>query len=177
MIASSWSWRRQPALAATSLQVSGVIGGVGLVFLVGMFAAFAAGQQSLGMTLGFVNDVTGVVTLPLAVPAIVVLHDRLRPSAGRTGDLLLVLAIGATIAIVVLQVLLVTRVLTFEQQIGPVSIAFLALAAWFIASGRLAARAGILPHGTRLGVVAAAYVGYPLWAFRLAGALRGAAAP
>jgi hypothetical protein len=176
MIASSWSWRRQPAVAASSLQVSGVIGGVGLVFLIGMFAAFAAGQQSLGMTLGFVNDVTGIVTLPLAVPAMLMLHDRLRPTAGRAGDALLLLALGATIAIAVLQVLLVTRVLPFEQQIGPVSIAFLALGAWFIATGRLAARAGILPHGTRLGVAAAAYVGYPVWAFRLARALRTGAA-
>ena len=172
MIASSWSWRRQPAVVATSLQASGVIGGVGLVFLIGMFAAFAAGQQSLGMRLGFVNDVTGVVTLPLAAPAMLVLHDRLRPTAGRPGDVLLVVAIGATIAIVVLQLLLVTRVVTFEQQIGPVSLAFLALAAWFIATGRLASRAGILRHGTALGVSAAAYAGYPLWAFRLARALR-----
>ena len=172
MIASSWSWRRQPAVVATSLQASGVIGGVGLVFLFGMFAAFAAGQQSLGMRLGWVNDITGIVTLPLAVPAMLVLHDRLRPTAGRTGDLLLLVAIGATIAIVVLQVLLVTRVLTFEEQIGPVSIAFLALGAWFIATGRLAARADLLPHGTRLGVLAAAYVGYPLWAFRMARVLR-----
>jgi hypothetical protein len=68
--------------------------------------------------------------------------------------------------------MLVTRVLTFEQQIGPVSLAFLALAAWFIATGRLAARAGVFPHGTRLGVLAATYAGYPLWAFRLARALR-----
>lgn len=172
MIASSWSWRRQPALAATTLQASGVIGGVGLVFLIGMFTAFAAGQQSLGMRLGFVNDLTGIVTLPMAVPAMLVLHDRLRPTAGRAGDALLVLALGATIAIVVLQVMLVTRVLTFEQQIGPVSLAFLALAAWFIATGRLAARAGVFPHGTRLGVLAATYAGYPLWAFRLARALR-----
>ena len=172
MIASSWSWRRQPAVVTTTLQVSGVIGGVGLVFLIGMFAAFAAGQQWLGMRLGFVNDLTGIVTLPLAVPAMLVLHDRLRPTVGRASEALLVLAIGATIAIVLLQVMLVTRVLTFEQQIGPVSLAFLALAAWFIATGRLAARAGLFPHGTRLGVLAATYAGYPLWAFRLARALR-----
>ena len=174
MIASSWSWRRQPAVAANTLQVSGVVGGVGVVFLVGMFAAFAAGQQALGMRLGFVSDLTGVVNLPLAVPAMLVLHDRLRPTVGRAGDALLVLAIGATIAIVVVQVMLVTRVLTFEQQIGPVSLAFLALAVWFIATGRLAARAGLFPNGTRLGVLAALYVGYPLWAFRLARALREA---
>ena len=172
MIASSWSWRRQPAVAATTLQVSGVIGGVGLVFLIGMFAAFAAGQQSLGMRLGFINDLTGVVTLPLAVPAMLVLHDRLRPTAGRAGDALLVLAIGATIAIVAAPGAAGHARADLRAADRPGVVAFLALAAWFIATGRLAARAGLLPHGTRLGVLAATYAGYPLWAFRLARALR-----
>ncbi len=54
------------------------------------------------------------------------------------------------------------------QQIGPVSAAFLALAAWFVLTGRIASHAGVLPHGTRLGVLAASYAGYPIWAFGLA---------
>ena len=39
-----------PRLAAASLRASGVIGGIGLAFLIGMFAAFAAGARSTGMT-------------------------------------------------------------------------------------------------------------------------------
>jgi hypothetical protein len=70
----------------------------------------------------------------------------------------------------------VTGVLTFEEEIGPVSLAFLALAAWFILTGRIAARAGVVPGGTRLGVLAASYVGYPVWAFRIAQALEAAPA-
>ena len=61
-----------------------------------------------------------------------------------------------------------------RTMIAPLLGLSLVLAAWFIATGRLAARSGLLPHGTRLGVLAAAYVGYPLWAFRLARALRAA---
>ena len=57
-----------PRLAAASLRASGIVGGIGLAFLVGMFAAFAAGARSTGMTLGLINDITGVVTLPLALP-------------------------------------------------------------------------------------------------------------
>ena len=70
-----------------------------------------------------------------------------------------------------LQVLLVGEVLTFEEQIGPVSLAFLVLAAWFVLYGRLAARAGVLPGGTRLGLIGASYAGYPVWAFRVARAI------
>lgn len=160
-----------PRLAAASLRASGIVGGIGLVFLVGMFAAFAAGARSLGMTLGWVNDVTGVVTLPLAVPGVLALHSRVRRQAGPQADALLVVGIAAGGSIVVLQVLLVSGVVTFEQQIGPVSLAFLVLGAWFVLWGRLASRAGVIRGGARLGLLAASYVGYPVWAFRLARAV------
>ena len=131
--------------------MSGVVGGIGLAFLVGMFAAFAAGARSTGMTLGWINDITGVVTLPIALPGILALHARVRPHAGPASDALLLVGLGAGGTIVVLQVLLVREVLTFEEQIGPVSLAFLVLAAWFVLYGRLAARAGVAPrrHATR----------------------------
>jgi len=164
-------------LAAASLRVSGVVGGIGLAFLVGMFAAFAAGARSTGMTLGWINDITGVVTLPIALPGILALHARVRPHAGPASDALLLVGLGAGGTIVVLQVLLVGEVLTFEEQIGPVSLAFLVLAAWFVLYGRLAARAGVLPGGTRLGLIAATYAGYPFWAFRVARAIEAGPAP
>jgi hypothetical protein len=165
-----------PRIAAIGLRVSGVIGGVGAVFLVGMYAAFASGARNAGMTLGWINDVTGVVTLPLALPAMLSLHRRIRPDAGRSGDALLVLGVGSSAAISFLQLLLVTGVLTFEQEIGPVMVAYLGLGTWFVATGRIARRRGILRGGTRLGIGAALYLGYPVWAFRLARALETEAA-
>jgi hypothetical protein len=163
-----------PRLAGASLRASGIIGGIGVVFLVGMFAAFAAGARSTGMTLGWVNDVAGVVTLPIALPGVLALHARVRPQTGAAADALLLVGIGAGGTIVVLQVLLVGGVVTFEQQVGPVSMAFLVLGAWFVLYGRLAGRAGVLPGGGRLGLLAATYVGYPAWAFRVARALESA---
>lgn len=165
---------REPRFVATGLRASGVVGAVGLGFLIAMFAAFAAGARSAGMTLGWVNDVTGVVTLPLALPGMLALHERIRPHTGPAGDALLVLGVGSAGAIVVLQMLLVTGALEFEQQIGPVTVAYLGLGTWFVITGRIAARDGALPDGTRLGVLAATYAGYPVWAFRLARQLEAA---
>jgi hypothetical protein len=155
-------------LATTGLRVSGVIGGIGLVFLIAMYTAFAAGARGAGMTLGWISDVAGVVTLPLALPGMVIFSVRLRPDTGRLGGPLLVLGVGSSAAVSILQLMLVTGVLSFEQEIGPVTIAYLCLGAWFIVTGRLAQRSGILAGGLRLGAFAAVYAGYPVWAFRLA---------
>ncbi len=65
-----------------------------------------------------------------------------------------------------LSLLLVTGVLTFEEQIGPVSIAYLGLGVWLVATGYLGSRARTIPNGARWGLFAALYVGYPFWAVR-----------
>jgi hypothetical protein len=160
-----------PRAAAPALRLSGVIGAIGVVFLVAMYTAFAAGARRTGMTLGWINDVSGVIAMPIALPGMLALHGRIRPHAGRGGDALLVLGIGSVAAISALQLALVTGGLAFEDEIGPVMIAFLGLGVWFILAGRIAQRRGIFSDGTRLGVLATIYLGYPLWAFRLARAL------
>ena len=153
-------------LAATLLLASGVIGGISLVFLIAMFVAFGAGARSTGMTLGFVNDTFGWVSCLLALPAVVAIHALARRAAPALSLALLVLGLASFGAITVLQLLLVTNVLTFEQQIGPVSIAYFGLGVWLVASGYLGSRAGSIPNGARWGLFAAIYVGYPFWAFR-----------
>lgn len=159
---------RTARVAAALLMVSGIVGGVSLVFLIAMFVAFGAGGQSAGMALGFVNDMLGWVSCLLALPAVVAIHALVRRAAPRLSVALLVLGLASFAAIVVLQLLLVTKVLTFEEQIGPVSIAYLALGIWLVTSGYLGSRAGAIPNGARWGLFAAIYIGYPFWAFRTA---------
>jgi hypothetical protein len=161
--------RDRPArLAAPLLMVSGVVGGISLVFLIAMFVAFGAGAQSAGMTLGFVNDMLGWVSCLLALPAVLAIHVLVRRVAPALSLALLVLGLAAFGAIVVLQLLLVTNVLTFQEQVGPVSIAYLALGVWLVTSGYLGSRAGAIPNGARWGLFAAIYLGFPFWAFRTA---------
>ena len=100
------------------------------------------------------------------------LHARMRPKAGPAGDALLVLGVGSAGAISVLQLLLVTGRVTFEEQIGPVSVAFLLLAVWFVRERPDGiARPGSSRAARGSGILAATYAGYPVWAFRLARAL------
>ncbi len=166
--ATSGTADRRLRLAGRSLRACGVVTAVGLVFLVAMFAAFAAGARSTGMTAGWINDVTGVLSSLLVLPGVVAVSALLGPVRRWWNLALMILGLAAFGAIVVLQLLLLTDVLTFEQQVGPVSVAYLALGVWLVVSGYLGSRRGTMPHGTRWGLFAAAYVGFPFWAFRTA---------
>jgi len=116
-----------------------------------------------------VNDVLVIVQYALLLPAVVVLHRVFRarwPRASLVASSLGVLGIAGAVG---LQSMLVAGVLTFEQEIGPVSVAYIPLGIWFVAPGLFAARSGVDRHGTAAGLLGASYLGFPIWAARLAG--------
>lgn len=150
--------------AAWSVRVSGVISVVGIAFLVGMFSAFAAGDRSMGMQLGLVNDTLVLLTYLLTAPTVLVLA-ALTPIRSQILALVVPSMGLAGIAwVVVWQALLIGGAVTFEQQIGLLAIGYWVLGAWFIVAGHLATRAGLVQRGGWMGLVAATYVGYPVWA-------------
>ena len=158
-------------VAGAASLASSAIAAVALVLLVLMYLAFGLGATSAGETFGGINDALILVAYVLAVPGVLATAEMLRSRQPRLAVVGALVALGAIVAITVLQWQLVTGALTFEQQIGPVSIAFLALGAWFVLSAYLGA--GLLPYGVGIGVLAALYVGYPLLAFRLGRSLLG----
>jgi hypothetical protein len=172
MVVRSVVGRASTRIAGTCLLASAAVGAVGVVSLVGMFAAFAAGAQETGERLGYINDVSAFPTLLLAVPTVIELRRLLRPTSPLAMDVMTVVAIGSIAGVLTLQWLLVTRALTFEQQFGPVMVAYLGLQAWYLVSGWLASRSGVVPRGGRLGVAAVTYVGYPIWAVSVGRRLR-----
>jgi hypothetical protein len=145
--------------------VSGVIAAIGVAFLAAMFVSFAIGARSAGLAFGWVNDVLVMVSYALTAPAVLALGRLLRPRAPIRYPLAAVIGLLSIAAIVLLQLLLVIGVLTFEEEIGPASIAYIGLGAWFVLSGYLGRVGSVLPNGVRMGVLGATYVGYPIWAF------------
>ena len=159
-------------VACRALQVAAIVSATGIVFLVGMFVAFALEAPSTAMALGWVNDVLVIVQYALVLPAVVVLHRMFRtrwPRASLVASSLGLLGIAGAVA---LQSLLVAGVLTFEQEIGPALVSYIPLGIWFVATGSFAARSGIDRRGTAYGVLGASYLGFPIWAMRMAGRLR-----
>ena len=158
--------RLRRRVAASALLVSVPINVAGIVALAAMFAGFAAGAREAALAFGRTNDILGIFGAALLAPAVIEIAAVSGPDRRELRAVLAVVGLGAIAAIVWLQVLLVTDRIPFEQQIGPVMVAFLALTVWFVASGWTAARAGAMEGGTRLGVIASTYVGQPWWALR-----------
>ena len=157
--------------ASLSLLLSAVVGAIAIAFLVAMFVSFAAGAQSDGQRLGRINDVLVGVTYVLMLPAIVAVHLLVRDRWPVRSLIVAAVGVVLVVAIVILQAALVSDVLTFEEQIGPVSVVFVALAGWFMATGWLVNAHGIARRGVVMGLLAATYVAYPVWAVWLARAL------
>ncbi len=153
-------------MAGLALLAAGVISAVGVAFLVAMFVAFAVGVRSAGLGFGWINDVLVLVSYLLAAPGVIAVHTVLRRRSPRLSVFVAALGLAAIAGIVVLQALLILGVLTFEEQIGPASIAFVGLGAWFVLTGHLGASDGTPPGGVRIGLLAALYVGFPIWAVR-----------
>ena len=154
-------------VAGRMLIVSGIVAAVGVAFLVAMFVSFAVGARATGLPFGRINDVLVLISYALAAPGVLAVRSVLRPQTGRWGDVMALVGLAAIAAVVVLQAMLVAETLTFEQQIGPVSLALLVLGGWFVVVSWIGHRSGRLPFGVGLGLLAGLYVGYPMWAVRL----------
>lgn len=144
--------------------VVAVVAGVSFVCLVLMFSLFAVGDDVRGQLFGRTNDWLGLISSILALPIVVVLGRVLYPSRSLTGLLITAVGVGAFAAIVILSWLLVSDTWTFEQQIGPVSAAYVVLMGWFVVTGRRMATTGFHRRGLPLGIGAALYAGFPVWA-------------
>jgi hypothetical protein len=146
---------------------SGIAGAVGIVFLGGMFTAFAVGAQALGEQLGWINDVLVLISYALLAPSVLAVRARLLPSSPRLANATAAIGLATLAAVTVSQGLLVTRVITFEQQIGSFSLFLLALGAYFVPVGWAGKRSGVLRVGPWTGLAATLYLGVPVWAIRL----------
>jgi hypothetical protein len=151
-------------VGAWAAYASGAIGAIGLVFLIGLYAAFAIHWEAARL-FGWLNDVLVMIQYFIALPIALALHTLLGPRNPLLSRVAMVIGIGGMLAVVVFQLLLVAGALTFQQQVVPVSIALLVVGAWLVITGSLGR--STLPHSVRMSVLAALYVGYPIWAFWL----------
>lgn len=146
---------RSPAPTRVLALVSGVVGLLAGLFLLGFFTLEPYGVYLAGFSLGHINDVLGTVQFATLAPVAWALGRRL-PAAGPV-RVATVVGVGAMVAFSVLSLLLVLDVMTFAQQIGPVIVAIVAIYGWLIAVNLVAHRTRALPRAvSRVGMLVGA---------------------
>ena len=141
-----------PKPARALALISGVVGLLAGLFLIGFFTLADSGVTLAGISLGTVNDVLGAVQFLTLAPVAWALARRLPASRGVL--VVTVVAVAAMVAFAVLSLLLVAGALTFDQQIGPVMVTIVATYLWLVAVNLLAHRTRALPRAvTRTGVL------------------------
>jgi hypothetical protein len=153
--------------AIPAAYITGIMSILGFVSLI-LFFALEAPQASTNPQgfhfWGFVSDISGPATmLPLLV-VILALHEIERARAPLLSRIAAAVGVIGALAVTVLQVLLVIKVLPFEQEDGPVVLAMAAVGLWLVLANYLGRVQRVLPSGLAwLGIVAgAAQVLYPV---------------
>ncbi len=144
-------------LAGVCAFASGIASTFGILFLVAFFMIGG------GMGFGTLNDIAVIAQYTLMLPIALALRQLLRPRGPLLSLIAMLVGITGMLAVIVLQVLLVTGMLPFAQQIGPVIAAFLVVLGWFILNGYLGRSTKLLPNSMLLHVLAGLYFGYPVW--------------
>jgi len=149
--------------------VSSLISAVGVVFLIALYVLlFATPRKELGLTFGLLNDICVALQYLLTIPIALALHRILLPHNAPLIRAATLVGIAAMLAVILLQLTLIVRALTFQQQLPWVSLAmFLGVGSWLVITGLVARATGRLPNSVLFSAVAVPYLGYPAWAFWL----------
>lgn len=154
-------------------------GSAGILRLGRWSAAVGAGVAAIGVVLwfarfafpggivGWLNDLMTLAQYTLGLPIAFALHAVLRRNSPTFSLLALIIGVVGMVAVVVLQLLLLVRAVTFAQQAVPVTIAILVVGVWLVATGYLERSIGVR-NSLRMSVLAVPYFGYPIWAWWMA---------
>lgn len=156
-------------LAGAIAIVIGVLSAIGVLLFIAMMFFFARpGMEALGHRVGMLNDICVALQYLLTIPVALALHailQRYNPSLMRAAT---IIGISAMLLVTILQLLLIFKVLTFEQQLPWISLAIiLGVGSWLVMTGLVAQSTGRLPNSLLLSALAVPYFGYPVWAFWL----------
>jgi len=155
-------------LAGRIAKVSAVIAAIGVIFFIIMYALFFADRQDLGNRFGMINDIGVATQYLLTIPIALALYRILVSHNPLLIRIATAVGLVALVSTVVLQLLLIFGLLTFEQQLPWIALSMVVgVGSWLVITGLVAQSTGRLPHSLLISALAVPYFGYPLWALWL----------
>ena len=130
----------------------------------------------IGQPFGTYNDISVVIMSLTMLPLNVPLHQLYRSTTPRLSLLMIIIGISIMLLMAVvgsLEVLQAYRLVRFDEPyrgLGPFGagiIDFVAITVWLLMTGYLMVTRGRLPHGIVMSIIAATWIGYPIWAIWL----------
>jgi hypothetical protein len=152
--------------AARSANISAAVSAVGIVFLLLLYVGFFANAESL-LVFGPLNDLFIIIQYVFAVPIAVALHRLLKTQSPGMSLVALVTAFVGFAGVIVFQLLLLTGVMDFTEQVVYASTFILVVGVWIVITSYIGRRSGNLHIGIPTMILGALYLGYPLWAYRV----------
>ncbi|MGE5262576.1 MAG: hypothetical protein ACM3S0_04275 [Acidobacteriota bacterium] len=154
--------------AAGAAYISGIMGIVGFVSMV-LFFALEAPQAAASSGSGFyfwglISDISGPATMVPLLLVVLALHQIERDTAPMLSRIAAAFGMIGALAVTVLQLLLIFKFLTFEQEVGPVVLANAVVGVWLVLANHLARVQAVLsPRLAWLGIVVGmSFVLYPV---------------
>jgi hypothetical protein len=121
-----------------------------------------------GVNIPRLNDRAVIVQYLLALPITVALHHLVRAQAPLTSTLALLSGIVGLLGIAVVQVFWLSEAFGVTTYYLLLTVAFLLVGAWLVVTGQYLGRSiGPARHSLLMSILAATYVGYPIWAIWL----------
>jgi hypothetical protein len=146
----------------------GIVSGIGVVLLIGMFVLFGASNLPLGLTFGGLNDIFVALQYLLSIPLALALYRILGPYSPALMRTATIIGIAMMLVVVGLLQLLIFRAMSFEEQVSWVLLAMIVgVGSWLVITGLVARSTGRFPMSVLMSAVAVPYFGYPIWAFWL----------
>jgi hypothetical protein len=154
--------------------ISGIVSTIGVVLLIAMFVFFATPYKSLGAAFGMLNDICVALQYLLTIPVALALYRILLPYNPALIRFATVVGVFMMLIVTGLQLALIFGVLTFQQQVGWVTLAMIAgVGTWLLITGVVARSTGKFPNSILMSSLAVPYLGYPAWAFWIGRQLLG----
>src|SRR5215467_14939072 len=150
-------------IAGWSACASGVVALIGMVPFVTL--------PLFGVNFPRLNDSAAIGQYLLALPLTVALHQLVQARAPMLSTVAMVIGIVGILAFAVIQVFWLAEAFGVTTYYLLLGVAFPMMGAWLVMTGLLLGRTfatrGTLRHSRLMGILAATYVAYPIWALWL----------